>query len=246
MKTPHKILIVEDDSDIAELLRINFVDLGFESDHESDGALALNKILKDDYSLIILDVMLPSMNGLDICRKVRETKPEQAIIMLTARTSEIDQIVGLEIGADDYLTKPFSIPALQARVRVQLRRVELMQSSNDSIQKHDRIKIGQLIIDHNNHSVNFRGEVIDLTAIEFELLYFLAKRADQVFSRASLLDQVWGYNHDGYEHTVNSHINRLRRKLQVKLSSSSDPNSSQPEIIQTVWGVGYKLSSESC
>lgn len=244
MNQSHKILIVEDDSDIAELLRVNFRDLGLESDHESDGALALNKILKGDYSLIVLDVMLPSMNGLDICRKVRETKPEQAIMMLTAKTSEIDQIIGLEIGADDYLTKPFSIPALQARVRVQLRRVELMQSSNDSTEKHDIIKIGQLIIDQNNHSVNYCDQAIDLTAIEFDLLSFLAKRADQVFSRASLLDQVWGYNHDGYEHTVNSHINRLRRKLQLK--PTAETNKVQAEVIQTVWGVGYKLSSESC
>lgn len=238
MNNQHKILIVEDDLDIAELLRVNFIDLGVESEHVSDGVQALEKILTGSYSLIILDVMLPRMNGLDICRKVRETKPEQAIIMLTAKGSETEQIVGLELGADDYMSKPFSVPALQARVRVQLRRVELMQSSQAQTNTHKIIRIGQLEIDQNNHSVILSEEELILTSIEFDLLLFLANRADQVFSRTNLLDQVWGYNHDGYEHTVNSHINRLRRKLQLKPS--------QPQIIQTVWGVGYKLSSESC
>lgn len=238
MLNKHKILIVEDESDIAELIKVSLLALSLETEHCSDGRQAIEQILNGDFSLIILDIMLPGVSGLDICKAVRAEKPEQAIMMLTAKGSETDQIVGLELGADDYMTKPFSIPAFQARVRVQLRRVELLVDRQSLPNKQSTINVGRLKIDQVNHSVSFENTGIELTSLEFDLLTFFMERPDQVFSRANLLDKVWGYDHDGYEHTVNSNINRLRRKLKTELDND--------QIIQTVWGVGYKLSSEDC
>ena len=238
MDQTHRILIVEDDSDIAELVAINLNDHGIQTTHIADGALAEDTILSNDYSLVILDLMLPNKSGLDICRKVKQTKPEQAILMLTAKSSEVDQIVGLELGADDYITKPFSVAALVARVRALLRRVELIQVSIENKSEVDDIQIGRLAVNLRNHLVTIDEQIIELTSTEFDLILFLAKHPDQVFSRSSLLDKVWGYDHLGYEHTVNSHINRLRRKLELFNSDT--------QIIETVWGVGYKLSSKSC
>jgi len=233
----HKILIVEDEMDIAELIRVNLATLSIETEHCSNGDIALKKILSYNFSLVILDVMLPGMNGLDICKTVRSKKPEQAIMMLTAKSSETDQIVGLELGADDYMVKPFSIASLLARVRVQLRRVELLINRYKDPNDSKSLSIGRLSIDQINHTVHLDKKPIDLTSLEFDLLSFFVQRPDQVFSRTNLLDKVWGYEHDGYEHTVNSNINRLRRKLKWR---------DNEQIIQTVWGVGYKLSAQSC
>jgi len=237
MSVQHKILIVEDEADIAELIRVNLSTLSLQTEHCSNGTHALKKILSEQYSLVILDIMLPGMNGLDICKTVRSKKPEQAIMMLTAKGSETDQIVGLELGADDYMIKPFSIPSLLARVRVQLRRVELLSNRSSDPEKLKSVSIGRLSIDQLNHTVHLDKRPIDLTSLEFDLLSFFVQRPDQVFSRTNLLDKVWGYEHDGYEHTVNSNINRLRRKLKWH---------DKEQIIQTVWGVGYKLSTQSC
>jgi DNA-binding response OmpR family regulator len=198
--------------------------------------------------------MLPNMNGLDICRQVRQEKPLQAILMLTSKTSETDRVLGLELGADDYMTKPFSIRELQARVRTQLRRMHALnaktlhnneteqskqnQQSNPTdkvTKKRSCLCIGNLLIDYDYHQVTYHEQVIKLTSTEFELIDFFCQHPDQVFSRAQLLDSVWGYHHSGYEHTVNSHINRLRNKL--------ERDCADPQIIQTVWGVGYKLNS---
>lgn len=238
MEQSHKILIVEDDSDIADLIAINLSESGIKSDHICDGALATEKIISNDYSLIILDVMLPNKSGFDICRKVKELKPEQAILMLTAKGSEIDQIVGLELGADDYVAKPFSVASLIARIRSQLRRVEVFSSRKNKPESTDIIILGKLEINLANHSISIDKQPIELTSTEFDLILFFANHPDQVFSRSKLLDKVWGYDHLGYEHTVNSHINRLRSKLQSK--------NKEGQIIQTVWGVGYKLCSNSC
>jgi len=241
-----RVLIVEDEQDIATLIQVHLTELDLDTEICGDGGQALTKALEKDYQLIVLDVMLPSINGLDICRQVREAKPLQSILMLTSRTSETDRVLGLELGADDYMTKPFSIRELQARVRSQLRRVHCIEKSaqlsasttNILTENEQRTAtcIGQLMIDHRYHQVSHNQEVIELTSTEFELLSFLGKHPDQVFSRSQLLDSVWGYHHSGYEHTVNSHINRLRNKL--------EENSAQPKIIQTVWGVGYKLNSD--
>jgi two-component system alkaline phosphatase synthesis response regulator PhoP len=245
-----KILIVEDEIDIANLIQVHLTELDIDSDICGHGQKAIELALKKNYQLVLLDVMLPGISGLDICRQLRQIKPLQAILMLTSKTSETDRVLGLELGADDYMTKPFSIRELQARVRTQLRRVHALSdraqhniSSNNSdnqangqtTQSDNSTCIGQLLIDHRYHQVTYKDKAINLTSTEFELLDFFCKNPDQVFSRAQLLDGVWDYNHSGYEHTVNSHINRLRNKL--------EENCTEPKIIQTVWGVGYKLNS---
>ncbi|NQY86970.1 MAG: response regulator transcription factor [Colwellia sp.] len=246
-----KILIVEDDIDIANLIQVHLTELDIDSDICGHGQQALELALRHNYQLVMLDVMLPGINGLDICRQLRQTKPLQAILMLTSKTSETDRVLGLELGADDYMTKPFSIRELQARVRTQLRRVHALNDrnknnlstqsthshNNNGEQKQNNTStcIGRLLVDHRYHQVTYKDKAINLTATEFELLDFFCKNPDQVFSRAQLLDGVWGYNHSGYEHTVNSHINRLRNKL--------EEDCTEPKIIQTVWGVGYKLNS---
>lgn len=243
------ILIVEDDQDIAELVKVHMQDLGLQVTHCDNGEEAIIQALNNDFSILILDITLPGCSGLDVCRKVREVKQEQAILMLTARTSEIDRVVGLELGADDYMSKPFSVRELQARVHALLRRVHLLQNnqaqitntSNDG-EQNSIICHGELMINRRTHEVVLRETSIDLTSTEFELLCFMAQHPSQVFSRAQLLDKVWGYQHSGYEHTVNSHINRLRNKLVI--GQPEVTNKTMPAIIQTVFGVGYKFSPE--
>lgn len=231
-----KILVVEDDLDIAELIRVNLSELGIEIDHFDNGRKALLSAMENDYALLILDVMLPEVSGLDICRQVRDKKPEQAIIMLTAKNSETDRVLGLELGADDYMTKPFSTRELQARVRSQLRKVEVLRQASRTNERDDEkpLVVGSLVINQKNHIAVFADNTLDLTATEFELLYHLASHPNQVFTRSQLLESVWGYHHSGYEHTVNSHINRLRAKIETDATS--------PQIVQTVWGVGYKFN----
>lgn len=249
----NKVLIVEDEIDIANLIQVHLTELDIDSDICAHGQQGLELALNQNYQLVMLDIMLPGINGLDICRQLRQIKPLQAILMLTSKTSETDRVLGLELGADDYMTKPFSIRELQARVRTQLRRVHALNdrsknnlpTQNGNNQHHgeqsQRNKqnnstcIGQLLVDHRYHQVTYKDKAINLTSTEFELLDYFCKNPDQVFSRAQLLDGVWGYNHSGYEHTVNSHINRLRNKL--------EEDCAEPKIIQTVWGVGYKLNS---
>jgi two-component system alkaline phosphatase synthesis response regulator PhoP len=232
------VLLVEDDRDIAELIRVNLLELGVITTVQDQGDKALQMALDNDYSLIILDVMLPGVSGLDICRQVREKKPSQAMIMLTAKSSETDRVLGLELGADDYITKPFSVRELQARVRSQLRKVHVLQAANsDHVAQEDGpLVIGALHINQKNHQVIFQENALELTATEFELLHHLASHPNQVFSRSQLLESVWGYHHSGYEHTVNSHINRLRAKIEQDATS--------PQIVQTVWGVGYKFNPQ--
>jgi len=238
------ILIVEDDQEIAELIKVHLQDLGMQVTHCDNGEDAIKQALENDFSLLILDITLPGCSGLDVCRRVREVKQAQAILMLTARTSEIDRVVGLELGADDYMAKPFSIRELQARIHALLRRVHLLQDSQkaDLPVENNSICHGQLMINQRTHEVVLRELRLDLTSTEFDLLRFMAQHPNQVFSRAQLLDKVWGYQHSGYEHTVNSHINRLRNKLVAGQPESS--NKVLPAIIQTVFGVGYKFSPE--
>lgn len=231
-----RILVVEDDSDIAQLIVANLEELGYEVEHLDSGQLGMDKAINGEYSLLILDVMLPKVSGLDICRKVREVNPEQAIIMLTAKSSETDRVLGLELGADDYITKPFSVRELQARVRSQMRKVRVLAEAAKESDSHEDspLEIGRLVINQKTHQVLLDGQELDLTATEFELLYHLASHPNQVFTRSQLLEAVWGYHHSGYEHTVNSHINRLRAKV--------EPDAANPQLVQTVWGVGYKFN----
>lgn len=238
------VLIVEDEQDIAELITVNLEEISLTVEHAicAEDALVLfadKNANKTPFALIILDITLPGMSGLDLCRKIRESHPEQAIMFLTSRDSEIDSVLGLELGADDYMTKPFRVRELQARIRSQLRRVHLlktMQKPQDMNIADSAIEIGSLLIDQASHKITLSGEYLDLTAKEFELLHYLASHPEQVFSRSQLLSSVWGYHHSGYEHTVNSHINRLRSKV--------EKDAAKPEIVQTVWGVGYKFSRE--
>lgn len=226
-----KILIIEDQRDINELVALNLETLNYQVARCLDGSEGLKRALSESFDLIILDIMLPGIDGLQICQKIRASDIFTPILMLTAKKSEADRVVGLEMGADDYLTKPFSVRELQARVKALLRRVAFFtQEANDS---QDELVYDALRINKGKRSVLLHGENIKLTVKEFDLLLYLANSPGQVFSRDQLLSAVWGYHHSGYEHTVNSHINRLRAKL--------EKNSPEPKYVLTVWGVGYKF-----
>ncbi len=227
MKT--HILVIEDDQDINNLVTMNLKAMHLDVTSCDDGQEGLDKALASAFDLIVLDLMLPNLDGLEICRRLRANEVYTPILMLTARDSEADRVIGLEMGADDYLTKPFSIREFQARVKALLRRVALLKESpaEEILSFHDlEINVGQRI-------VTLASAPIELTTTEFDLLTYMARRPGHAFSRTQLLDGVWGYQHSGYEHTVNSHINRLRNKLEIDLD--------QPQRIKTVWGVGYKF-----
>ncbi len=232
---PRSILVIEDDPDIARLLKIHLHDMGYDVHMAQDGVTGCKQALSKSYDLIILDLMLPGMEGLDICRALR-TKPNYTpILMLTAKSTELDRVLGLEVGADDYLTKPFSIRELLARVKALFRRVEVLGAPQTS-GRRGPICAGDLVIDIEKRKVTQCGKMIELTAKEFDLLLQFAQHPGRVYTRSQLLDLVWGYVHTGYEHTVNSHINRLRAKL--------EPDASRPRYILTVWGVGYSFADQ--
>jgi len=234
--TKRRILIVEDEQDIAELVALHVEDICDEVVIANDGHEGLRLATSQDWSLIILDLRLPGPDGLQICRSVRRKRRYQPILMLTSKSAELDRVLGLETGADDYLTKPFSVLELAARVRAILRRVKNMQRLPQAAQDEaSTIDVGDITIDAARREVRLGGKPIELTAREFDLLEHFARHPGHVFRRADLLDKVWGYGHEGYEHTVNSHINRLRAKI--------EHNPSKPELIVTVWGVGYKFSN---
>ena len=226
------ILVVEDDLDINNLLTMNLRDLRHSVEPCDHGARGLKLALNGNYDAIVLDITLPEIDGLEICRQLRANNVNTPILMLTARDSEADRVVGLEMGADDYLTKPFSVRELQARVKAMLRRADMTHDVDKA--GDDQIELDGLQIDSAKRIVKLNNRAIDLTGTEFDLLWHLSKQPGLVFSRSQLLDSVWGYQHSGYEHTVNSHINRLRNKLEA------DP--SNPRYILTIWGVGYKFS----
>ncbi len=227
-----KILIVEDDHDINNLLAINLRSSGYDIDSAEHGTVGFKLAKANYYDLIVLDLMLPELDGLEICRRLRGEGNTTPILMLTAKDSEIDRVLGLEMGADDYLTKPFSVRELQARVKAQLRRIEMMRQPETPVK--EVLFFGELSICPTKRLVKKQDHLIELTGTEFDLLLFLARHPGMVFSRSQLLDSIWGYQHSGYEHTVNSHINRLRTKIET------DP--SKPDFVLTVWGVGYKFN----
>ncbi len=233
MPDTDKILVVEDDRKIVDLLAIHLNDLGFVVDKAYTGSCGLEKALSKTYRLIILDLMLPEIDGLEICKRIRSENKYTPILMLTARSEEIDKVLGLEIGADDYITKPFGIREFIARVKVILRRIELEKEKNAHDENQVIIESGPLTIDIERHKVIVDGNSIELTAKEFDLLVLFARHPGRIYSREKLLELVWGYNYDGYEHTVNSHINRLRNKIE------KDPTN--PIFIKTLWGVGYRF-----
>jgi DNA-binding response OmpR family regulator len=229
-----QILVVEDNPDIASLLSLHLKDLDADVTHTSDGLSGLDLGLSKKFELIILDIMLPGLNGIELCQKLRNKGIYTPILMLTAKTAEIDRVLGLEVGADDYLTKPFSIRELLARVKALFRRIDVFSTTKEN--ETSEIQFKNMTIDLEQREVKVRGKFIDLTAKEFDLLLQFANNPGRVYTRSQLLDDVWGYGHDGYEHTVNSHINRLRSKIE------EDPT--KPEFILTVWGVGYKFNKE--
>lgn len=230
------ILIIEDDPDIADLVEIHLSDLGYRVDTVGDGRAGLDRARVGDYVLIILDRMLPSMDGLDVCSTLRREGIPTPILMLTAKSEEMDKVLGLDMGADDYVTKPFSIHELLARVKALIRRRRLDGTDNEGDARRD-IDIGPLAISPAKRTVELNNEPVDLTAKEFDLLTLFARHPGRAFSRQELLDLVWGYQYAGYSHTVNSHINRLRSKI--------EPEPEHPRFIRTVWGVGYRFAEEA-
>jgi DNA-binding response OmpR family regulator len=215
---------------------LQLAELDCESRLITDGVSALAEAQAGHYDLVILDLMLPRMDGLEICRRLRAGERHTPILMLTAKSSELDRVLGLELGADDYLTKPFSMLELAARVKGVFRRADQTRAAAAAAATPalQVIESDGLRIDLQRHEVLLGGQRIELTAKEFDLLACFARSPGRVFTRAQLLDQVWGYSHSGYEHTVNSHINRLRNKIE------RDP--ANPDYVQTVWGVGYKFA----
>ena len=229
-----KILIIEDHTDLAKILTLHLSDMDYKVKHADDGLKGLNLLENESFDLVILDLMLPGMDGLEICRRIRNQNNYTPVLMLTSKSSEIDRVIGLEIGADDYVAKPFSVREVMARIKALFRRVEAFSITNNGSKEQDNVVYGKLEVDIESHKVSVAGRSVDLTAREFELLHHFVKRPGRVYSRAQLLDMVWGYGHEGYEHTVNSHINRLRAKIE------NDPTN--PEYILTIWGVGYKFN----
>ncbi|MFP2506086.1 response regulator transcription factor [Buttiauxella gaviniae] len=231
MMKPKKLLIVEDDENIAELLQLHLREEGYEIVHAADGTLGLELLKQGGWDALILDLMLPGVDGLEICRHARTMTRYTPIVMISARSSETHRVLGLELGADDYLAKPFSMLELVARVKALFRRQEAM--SQNLMQDAGTLTFERLTIDPLARDVRLRQQPVELTPREFDLLWFFAKHPGKVFSRLNLLNQVWGYQHEGYEHTVNTHINRLRIKI--------EDNPAEPEFILTVWGKGYKF-----
>ena len=233
------ILLIDDDQELAELLTDYLGAENFTVTCCFDGVSGLAQSYQDNIDLILLDVMMPGLNGFEVL-KALGGKHKTPILMLTAKGDDADRVLGLELGADDYMSKPFSVRELQARVRSQLRRIHLVaqreQQNSQQQQPEQHLTVGELQIDNISHRTLLAGKELDLTSTEFDLLLFLASHPEQVFSREQLLSSVWGYHHSGYEHTVNSHINRLRNKV--------ERNATKPEIVQTVWGVGYKFNKQ--
>ncbi len=239
-----QILVVEDDRDIAELVALHLAELPAHISQAHDGPRGLAMALSQSWDAIVLDVRLPGLHGLDLCREVRAKTSNVPILMLTARASELDRVLGLELGADDYLTKPFSVLELQARVKALLRRSAIttaLQSQSagpagpagQAAARPADISHGALRVEREQRRVWLQGAELVLTPREFDLLWHFVQHPGRVYTRSELLADVWGYGHDGYDHTVNSHINRLRAKL--------GDDRAESHYIHTVWGVGYRF-----
>ena len=235
----HKILVIEDERDIARLVQMHLSDAHHQVEVAYDGTSGLERALEGDFDLVVLDLMLPGIDGLEICRRLRARSRYVLILMLTSKGSELDRVLGLEIGADDYLPKPFFIRELLARVRALFRRTEAQENKAVNSDcpaenvKDGMIHSGDLTIEIQKRKVTLEGNEVALTAKEFDLLHQFACHPGRVYTRTQLLDSVWGLGYEGYEHTVNSHINRLRAKIE------DDP--AHPRYLLTVWGVGYKF-----
>ena len=226
---PH-LLIVEDDRDLADLLQVHLGEAGFKVDLAHDGAIGLERALAGGYALVILDVMLPALDGFTVCEQIRVADAAQPVLLLTARAEEEEKVLGLELGADDYMTKPFSLRELTARVRTILRRLEAVRDGSDQI----LLRYNDLVVDLAKREVTLKERPIDLTRTEFDLLAVFARHPGRAYRRQEILDLVWGKDYTGYSATVNTHINRLRSKI--------EEDSAAPRFIKTVWGVGYRFA----
>ena len=231
-----QVLIIEDDEEIVDLLEIHLTDLDCSIEKAYTGPDGLHKAIEHQYDLIILDIMLPGMDGMEICRKIRGQDNYTPILMLTAKSEEIDKVLGLETGADDYLTKPFSVREFISRVKAIFRRVEMIGSNSEKEEKNQVLEIFGLHMDAEKRKVLLNGEKLSLTPKEFDLLWTMAAHPGRSYSRQELLNVVWGYEFSGYEHTVNAHINRLRSKIETDVN--------QPQYILTTWGIGYRFKDE--
>jgi DNA-binding response OmpR family regulator len=226
-----KILVIEDEKQIARLVELHLQDAGFQVTKAGTEAEGRRLAHEGSFDLIVLDLMLPDGDGLEVCREARANRDYTPVLILTARSGEVDRILGLEMGADDYLTKPFSVRELVARVKAIFRRVDATGGPEPNAR--GVLEIEGIRIDREKRRVTVKGEPVRLTAREFDLLVQFASNPGRVYTRSQLLDLVWGYGSGSYEHTVNSHINRLRAKI--------EPDPSQPHYIRTVWGVGYRF-----
>ena len=231
-----KLLIVEDDPAIQRMIGDYFRHLGYEVLTAGDGEAGLKTALNERPTVLLLDLMLPKLDGLSVCRQLREKLPGLPILMLTAKDDVVDKVVGLELGADDYITKPFSLRELEARVKSVLRRTRARNEAPADDTQAPIIR-GDLRVDPARREVTIRGKLVDLTPKEFELLALFAAHPGRVYSRKYLLEHVWDYSYGGYDRTIDSHINRLRSKIEA------DPD--EPKLVLTVWGVGYKFADES-
>jgi len=231
-----RVLVVEDDPNIIDLLEIHLKDLDCELERALRGDDGLRAGLAGRFDLIVLDLMLPGMDGLEVCRQLRGKEVHTPILMLTAKSEEIDKVLGLEMGADDYLTKPFSVREFIARVKAIFRRQEQLQTNEAPIEGAKLLEFSELSIDLDKRKVMLRGQRIELSPKEFDLLSLLASSPGKSYDRGKILNLVWGYDFDGYEHTVNSHINRLRGKI--------EPDLQHPKFILTTWGIGYRFNEE--
>ena len=231
-----QVLIIEDDKEIVDLLEIHLTDLDCRIHKAYQGPEGLNKATEHQYDMIILDIMLPGMDGMEICRKIRGQENYTPILMLTAKSEEIDKVLGLETGADDYLTKPFSVREFLSRVKAIFRRVEMIGSKSKKEGQNQVLDIFGLHMDAEKRKVLLNGQKLSLTPKEFDLLWTMAAHPGRSYSRQELLNTVWGYEFSGYEHTVNAHINRLRSKIEADVN--------QPQFILTTWGIGYRFKDE--
>lgn len=230
------VLIIEDDPEIVQLLEIHLIDLGCTIQKANNGPLGLKLAVQEPPELIILDIMLPEMDGIEVCQKIRAKNVKSPILMLTAKAEEIDKVLGLEVGADDYLTKPFSVREFIARVKAIFRRQKMERSTEQDPKNNGTMYFDNLTVNIELRKVQLNGEKVELSPKEFELLVLLCSNPGKSYEREKLLKMIWGYDFKGFEHTVNSHINRLRSKI--------EPDMGEPKFILTTWGIGYKFNEE--
>lgn len=229
------LLVIEDDEKILEAISEYFSRAGYNVVTAEDGVAGVQSALSERPDAVVLDLMLPKMDGLAVCREIREKAPYVPILMLTAKDDVVDKVLGLEMGADDYITKPFSLRELEARIKSVLRRVR--QAARTETQGDEApIVRGRLRIDPAKREVSIGDRLVDLTPKEFELLRLFASNPGRVFPRKYLLEKIWDYSYEGYDRTIDSHINRLRAKI--------EENPENPQMVLTVWGIGYKFSDE--